>query len=98
MEEFKEHILRMMANLDRSAACISPHHNSHTYAKLLLDEASECPTMHLSGSMLCCAVLCCAVLCCAVLCCAVLCCAVLCCALLTSCFVYPRPHHVSLHA
>ncbi len=57
MEEYKEHILRMMANLDRSAACISLYYNSHTHAKLLLDEASECPTMHFSGSMLCCALL-----------------------------------------
>ncbi len=62
MAEFKDHILRMMANLDRSATCTSLHYNSHTYARLLLDEASECPTMHLSGSMLCCAVLCCALL------------------------------------
>ena len=62
MAEFKDHILRMMANLDRSATCTSLHYNSHTYARLLLDEATECPTMHLSGSMLCCAVLCCALL------------------------------------
>ncbi len=79
MAEFKDHILRMMANLDRSATCTSLHYNSHTYARLLLDEASECPTMHLSGSMLCCAVLC---------------CAVLCCALLTSYVVYFQPHDV----